>query len=85
MDNNWLDLLQNKNQLSKVIETNQFDKSMIDKPNMSSNNYYSSNQREYVINRDSHKCQWCHKEVKTEEEERRIYVLGFQRFLIENN
>ena len=42
-----------------VIETNQFDKSMIDKPNMSSNNYYSSNQREYVINRDSHKCQWC--------------------------
>ena len=24
MDNNWLDLLQNKNQLSKVIETNQF-------------------------------------------------------------
>ena len=24
MDNNWLDLLQNKNQLSKVIETNQY-------------------------------------------------------------
>lgn len=26
MDNNWLDLLQNKNQLSKVIETNQYTK-----------------------------------------------------------
>lgn len=42
-----------------VIETNQFDKSMVDKPHMEREPFYSSNQREYVINRDFHKCQWC--------------------------
>lgn len=42
-----------------MIETNQFDTSMVDKPHMSNQPYYSSNQREYVINRDFHKCQWC--------------------------
>lgn len=54
------------NRLSKIIpvskiivETNQFDKGMVDNKQMENTSMYLSNQREYVLNRDFHTCQWC--------------------------
>lgn len=42
-----------------VVETGQFDKSIIDNKQLEHTKMYSSNQREYVLNRDHHICQWC--------------------------
>ena len=42
-----------------IVETNQFNRDMVDNPRSKSDRFYKCNQREYVINRDHHTCQWC--------------------------
>lgn len=42
-----------------VVETSQFQRSMVDKTYLETEPFYTANQREYVINRDYHTCQWC--------------------------